>query len=72
MEMTWTEAFPNGRDEDDPKVTCRQYNETQSTSVHDRGVARQWKRVLSRTASLHPDDDSIIALMFRTMEERAI
>lgn len=72
LEMAWSTAFPYGRDEDDPKVTCRHDNGTQFTSVHYRGVAKDLDIVLSRTAYRHPDGNAFIERMFRTLKEEAV
>lgn len=72
LEMAWSTAFPYGRDEDQPTVTCRHDNGTQFTSVHYRGVARDLDIVLSRTAYRHPDGNAFIERMFRTLKEEAI
>ena len=72
LEMAWSTAFPYGRDEDEPKVTCRHDNGTQFTSTHYRGVAKDLDIVLSRTAYRHPDGNAFIERMFRTLKEEAI
>jgi putative transposase len=72
LEMAWSTAFPYGRDEDDPKVTCRHDNGTQFTSVHYRGVAKDLDIILSRTAYRHPDGNAFIERMFRTLKEEAV
>lgn len=50
LEMAWSTAFPCGRGEDEPQVTCRHDNGTQLTSVHYRDVAKNFDIKLSRTA----------------------
>ena len=72
LEMAWSTAFPYGRDEDEPKVTCRHDNGTQFTSTHYRGVAKDLDIVLSRTAYRHPDGNAFIERMFRTLKEEAV
>ena len=71
LEMAWSTAFPYGRDDDEPKVTCRHDNGTQFTSTHYRGVAKDLDIVLSRTAYRHPDGNAFIERMFRTLKEEA-
>lgn len=72
LEMAWSTAFPYGRDEEEPKVTCRHDNGTQFTSTHYRDVAKDLGITLSRTAYRHPDGNAFIERMFRTLKEEAI
>lgn len=70
--LDWSAAFPYGRDEDDPTVTCRHDNDTQFTSVHYRGVAKALDFTLSRTAYRHTDAGAFIERMFRTLKKGAV
>lgn len=69
--MAWATGFPNGRDGEETKVTCRHDNGTRFTSTHYRGVATALDLKLSRTGYRHRDGDAFIERIFRTSKEGA-